>query len=406
MKKTMTQRFKLISLLILLFANNIAYSEVRTFTYKYQKYAEYLEVYLRDNVYSQKHIIAAGKQIHQNTIVVHNSFNANLNSIYVAYKLEEGDKIILNTNEEREFTIIKDKTPVNDKYAWLKKYIFEYQASREAKLYPCIIFTKIGNEKKFGFIPSNIINRLIPENNAKHTTVNELLSYHSSPELTIIYAILPKNRNLPGKLLIKHKGEWVKDANGTKLELPVLGRSKNNISLKKDFRIYPYSDTPQGIYKVNGVMKHSKHPDFGNEPYLDIDDMVISPGRYSYNYDKFLMQNLVPTDVNNEYWANEFNLAQALGRTSFRIHSNNSQDLEKYLKTKAAKSNPNPIIPTSGCLNMGEALPKLMQILASLDVINLHDYPYNVTMNDDNVFSWNISDKIGLVYLIVKDEDR
>jgi hypothetical protein len=406
MKNIVIHSFKLFYILFILLTSNLAYSEVLTYIKKPIKYSENIEVYLRDNIYSQKHVMAAGDQVSRKEIVVHNSNNADLNSIFVSYKLEEGDRIILNTEEEKEFTIIKDKTPKNDKYAWLKKYIFEYQATRQAKLHPCILLTNKANEKKYGFIPSNVINRLVLETPPKSTSVNEILSHNTSPELTIIYAILPKDRNKPGKLMIKHKGDWVKDTNGEKLELPILGRSRGNVSSKKNFRIYTNTDTPQGIYKVNGVMKHTKRTHYGTEPYLDIDDMVISPGRYSYNYDKFLMQQLVPSQSFNEYWTNEYNLAQALGRTAFRVHSNNPQELEEYIKAKSLKSDTKVILPTSGCLNMGDALPKLMQTLTSLGIVDLNDYQYNINMDDDNVFSWNISDKIGLVYLIVKDEDR
>jgi len=384
--------------IIVLLLSNQSFAETKTYDYKIES-ESVPEIYLRENVYSVKHVFTTSSQVNKEEIVVDTN-NIDLQSTFSLSALEKGDRILLDTEQQKTFKVIIDTTPKKDNFLWFKKYFNDYRQEKEEILYPCILFTHKANEKKYGFVSKKNLELLQEINNEKLVTVERLLNYETSTKLTVVYVILPKDRTQQGYLVVKHNGKWIKDENGQRLSFKVLGRSKVNEEQEQNYRIYKESDTPQGIYLVNGVMHHSISPAFGEGPYLDIDNIVSSPGRYSYQYDRFLYESLLPIEANNDYWANEFNLSQSLGRYAIRVHSNDTDQLKKL-----GKLNSEVLLPTAGCLNLGSDKEGFMKLLSELAAVNLNDYPYEFTFSNKDVFSWNISDKIGLVYFIVKDED-
>ncbi|MDG1436933.1 MAG: hypothetical protein P8P83_04060 [Rickettsiaceae bacterium] len=385
-------------LLALFFSFTQSFAEIRT--YERIDTNSDPSIYLRDNISSSRHVFATAHQVNNNALIV-NTEHKDLQTTFLLSPLEVGDKIILNTTEQKLFNVTLDLTPKKDEMFGLKKYFYSYKQNKSENLYPCLLFTKKDNEKKYGFISESNLESLQKIDNRKPVSAQDLLSYKIDQKLTVIYAILPKDRTQEGYVIVKHHGEWVKDKNGERLSFKVLGRSKTNNEQATNYRLHKDSDTPQGIYIVNGVMNHSNSPIFGNGPYLDIDNITISPGRYGYLYDRFLLESLLPIEATNDYWANEFNLAQSLGRYAIRVHGNNSSRL-KELNLKDDET----ILSTAGCLNLGSNQPKFMKLLADLKMIDLDNYAYEVELNKGtDIFSWNVSSKIGLVYLIVKDEE-
>lgn len=357
-----------------------------------------IKIYLRDNSYSQNHVISTSSEIDNHKIVINSNKSHKLLNNFKIGQLEIGDIILINSCEKQEMEFTIDNTPINDQSELIKKFFSQNITNYTAKIYPCILITNKGKEKKYGIIEAVDVKKLKKKKEHRETFLNEILEYKTHPSLTIIYAILPKNRQNTGYLMIKHNNNWVNDDQGQKLKLAVAGKSITNIQHNSKQRLFNSSDTPQGVYFVNGVMQHSIVVDNLDGPYLDIDNMIISPGRYGYLYDRLLYTSILPEHTWQEYWANEFNLGQMMGRFALRMHGNNP---DKALASK----DKNIFLPTHGCLNLGKNKDKFMKILADLGVINLKSFPYSYKISNDDTLSWNISPKIGLVFLVVKDED-
>lgn len=392
----------------ILFSSMKSFAVIETYVYDQALYKEEAvpEIFSREHLYSANHTIVIHNHLKEGKVVVHNKDNANLETLFIKWQLEPGDRIFVNSAEAKDFQLTIDNTPKNDKFLWLKSLFKTYATTRTATLYPCILVTAKANDKEYGFVTKETLDQLSKVHTKKNVPLDQIISFNTNPELTVLYAILPKDRSKPGKMMIKHKGEWVNDKEGKRLVFPILGRSKNNIDSQTNYRMYFRTDTPQGIYNVNGVMKHSDKTKFGTHAYLNIDDIRPSPGRFRYPYDKLLVRSLLPLGAQNEYWAHEFNLAQALGRYYFRVYSNDPKQIREYLTNTSDSGNVQDLIlPTTGGLNMGDSLHAFMDTLHHLGVINMEDFTDNIKVEDGNELLSNVTERIGLVYLIVKDED-
>lgn len=356
-----------------------------------------IKVYLRENNYSQKHVISTSKDISGKKITINNDNSHTLLNNFKIGELETGDTVLINRNEKQEIEFNIYNTPIQDQPELIRKFFNKDFENYKSEVSPCILITHKGQEKKYGLIAKEDIQKLKKKKNYKETSLKKILEYNTHPSLTIIYAILPKNRKDTGYLMIKHNDHWVKDGDAI-LKLEVAGRSVNNTEHNDVRRLFSYSDTPQGVYLVSGVMQHSITVSNLHGPYLDVDNMIISPGRYGYFYDRLLYTGILPEHTWYEYWANEFNLAQMMGRFALRIHGNNPNEV-------ATLKEENVFLPTHGCLNLGKNKDKFMQVLSNLGVIDLKAFPYNYAISNDDTLSWNVSSKIGLVFLVIKDQD-
>lgn len=365
---------------------NQSFAQIKTFIYE-QKIENAPEIYIRNDIYSQNTTLELGKILEGKEIDLDKI--TTLTPFLRSYKLNNKDEIIFNSEEKLSFYIIKNSTKTKQ------------------VLYPCILWSNEGKEKAYGFINNDYIKKLKTTYNRKESSTKKILNFNTNPEMTVIYAILPKNRQLVGKLMIKHHNKWVKQANGNILTIPALGRSQKNDKENKNLRLAQNTDMPQGIYMVSGIMSHAKDLSLDNQAYLNIDDALVPPGGSSYFYDSFLLSALVPKDSLKDYWISEFSLAHALGRNAIRVHGNNAKTLEKNEKDLSIfhTYNVKKLHPTNGCLNIGTNLKLLIDTLTKLNVINNKKYDYKVTLANNNIFSWNITDKLGYVFLIVKDED-
>jgi hypothetical protein len=86
-------------ILLIFFTFSNSFAEIKTYEYKEDSLLS-PEIYLRDNVYSTKHIFSTNSQIKNSEIVI-NKDNNDLNTIFRIQPLEIGDKITFDTNEKR-----------------------------------------------------------------------------------------------------------------------------------------------------------------------------------------------------------------------------------------------------------------------------------------------------------------
>lgn len=157
-------------------------------------------------------------------------------------------------------------------------------------------------------------------------------------ELTL-FALLPKNRELPGTVLIKSRdGKFFWDTEKESLfHLPILGLS---------YRRLPFycrnGQTPQGIYTIDSVMPKANNPlEYGKNRRLILN--FIQDSREENTKSKALM----PKAHWEKSWWKEADLARELGRNHLRIHGTGRSHLNPF-------STYFPMVPTSGCLAMTE----------------------------------------------------
>jgi hypothetical protein len=343
-----------------------------------------------------------GNQFLMNRIIFR-AVNDDPNVTFMPYRFRNGDEVLFNTDEVITRRIAEDKTKKayqkDDDYFDNSPIAFE-----EKQIVPCIVFTKLSREKKYGwcFYPTDDF--LVSER-YRSADVSDLTDYDGDFNgFTLLYAVLPRDRLSTGTLKIKHKGEWIKDSEGNIWALPILGLSRTSLGKNKNDRIDPNANTPQGIYRIEGVMKNEENLELGDKPYLDIDSAWLPVGAAPHNLDTFIMSEIIDRDYWNDYWINEYALGHAVtGRNLLRIHGNSKdpREVPAYVdaNTKVLYR------PTQGCLNTAEGMQPLLDILIDLDAITLN-YDNSVTFASGKKKFWNKSKKIGQVFLIVKDADE
>lgn len=388
--------YKFLVLIFVVVKNSFA----TTYTYQHKNItpAEEINLLVRSNNYSLNHNLEVARQLNNGEIFINE--NNKLTNIFQKEKIEHNDKITLRTRELKNLKIHEDLSSPDEKYLWLKRLIFNYTKEYHGDYYPCIIIKAKDGERKYGLIAAESLSNLVQINDRETSNLDEILNHANHPKLTILYAVMPKNRAHKGKLLIKYKGNWLLDEDGSKLEFPVLGQSKLSSEHQYNGRLYNKGDTPQGIYRINGVMSHSNDHRFGDFAYLDIDNYITQPHGFGYDFNSFLLEELLPKSEWNKYWLNELSLAQNLGRNSFRIHGNN---LYKLAEISDIVDLDNIALPTAGCLNLGSKLPEFMKLLAKLKLIDIENFSDQHEFTND-VLYWNISDNIGKIFLIVIDK--
>ena len=114
---------RIIFLISIIFCNQ-ALAEVRSYDRKDESNPA-PEVYLRENIYSVKHIFAVNSQI-QNAKILVNVNNIDFQTAFSLAYLEKGDNITIDTDQEKKFKVVIDATPKNEKFLWFKKYFNNY----------------------------------------------------------------------------------------------------------------------------------------------------------------------------------------------------------------------------------------------------------------------------------------
>jgi len=336
-----------------------------------------------------------------NNQIIYRAVNDDPSVTFMPYRFRPGDEILFNTDEINTYRIAEDKTKKT--YQKYDDYFDNSPIKFESKqVVPCIVYPRSNRSKKYGwcFYPTDEVLKPIKY---KQANIDDLMDYDKGNKLTLLYVILPKNRLTTGYIKIKHKGEWIKNSNGDDWKLPVMGLSRVTLKKGKNDRIDPDSNTPQGIYRLEGVMKNEENLELGDKPYLDIDSGWLPVGAAPYNFDYYIMSEIINEKYWNDYWINEYALGYAVtGRNLLRIHGNSADpnNPPKYedKNTKVLYR------PTKGCLNAAGEMQKLLNVLIDIDVISLN-YDNSVTFASGKKKYWNKSKSIGNTFVIVKDDD-
>ncbi len=334
--------------------------------------------------------------------IIYRAVNDDPGVAFMPYRFRDGDEILLNTDEVNTYRFAEDKTKKayqkDDDYFDNSPITFA-----ERQVAPCIVFKKLSREKVYGwcFYPTD---GYLESRSYSQAEVSDLIDFSGRHnDFTLLYAVLPRDRLSTGTLKIKHKGEWIKDSDGGVWELPVMGLSRVTLGKNKNDRIDPDSNTPQGIYRIEGVMKNEENLELGDKPYLDIDSAWLPIGAAPHNFDSMIMSEIIDEEYWNDYWINEYALGHAVtGRNLLRIHGNSKDP--KEVPTYEDKNTKVLYRPTRGCLNVAENMQPLLDILVELKAISL-DYDNSVTFASGKKKYWNKTKKMGQVFLIVKDSD-
>ena len=394
----------LLNVLVLFTMFNTASAEIKKFRVElsdgesYQKEVRFIE---RVNYGSPIQTEYVGNLFNNNQII-YRAVNDDPSITFMPYRFRPGDEILFNTDEVNVYKIAEDKT--KKAYQKYDDYFDNSAITFENKqVVPCIVYTKSNRSKKFGwcFYPTD--NKL-KEIKYKQANVEDLLDYKNSNKFTLLYVILPKDRLSTGYLKIKHQGEWIKDSNGEIWQMPIMGLSRVTLKKNKNNRIDPDSNTPQGIYRLEGVMKNEENLELGDKPYLDIDSGWLPVGAAPHNFDYPIMSEIIDEKYWNDYWINEYALGYATtGRNLLRIHGNSVDP--NHLPKYEDKNTKILYRPTKGCLNAADGMNKLLDILVDIGVISLK-YDNYVTFASGKKKYWNKTQSIGRVFVIVKDTDE
>ena len=140
-----------------------------------------------------------------------------------------------------------------------------------------------------------------------------------------IFALLHPNREKKGRIIFKKK-------DGSFFVIKVLGMSSRGLDY-----YYTNGQTPQGVYRIDGVMpKADRWYEFGKYRRLILNFEMEEN-----------VKNILSSDVLSSPWWKEAILALKLGRSHLRIHGAgriNKNIFSSYF----------PIVPTSGCLAVSE----------------------------------------------------
>lgn len=254
-------------------------------------------------------------------------------------------------------------------------------------LIPFIGYRGKGKELFSGFIESKDIVRLT----IKKMDIDHPREFFQPTDtnITILYALLPRNRLSAGQLFIYHHGKWVKNEQGQPRSFSILGLCKERNLWEFSKRFLPQSDTPQGVYQIPYIL-YSKEKKFGYLPRLGLVPLQINRLSGHKIFDIF------PKNWQESYWFHEALLATLMGRLDLRIHGsavNCAQKLEEYYTSGKH------FCRTSGCLSMGHEMDDLLETLSDIDILPKH---FRQKTNNGKNFCYPIS---GL-YLVIKDDQE
>ncbi len=390
LKKYITKALIFISILV---ATNPANAEVKKYrATQYQREVRFIERVNYGNPLQTEYV---GNLFNMGRIT-YRAVNDDPSVTFMPYRFRKGDTVLFNTDEIATYRIAEDKTKRG--YQKDDPYFDNSPLNYVARqVVPCIVYPAISNEKKYGFCFYPLTEEVMEEQSTDEASTSDVLNYGKGDDFTFIYITLPKDRLSTGKIRIKHKGEWLE------YEQPILGLSRDTLALKKNNRIDPNANTPQGIYRVEGVMKNEENLELGKEPYLDIDSGWVAVGGTPYPFDAPILSQIIDEKHWKDYWINEYALGQAVvGRNLLRIHGNSAEPSEppQYEDKNTGKL----YRPTQGCLNMGDIQQTLIDKLVEIGVISLK-YDNTITFASGKKKYWNKTNHIGKVFVIVKDED-
>lgn len=387
----------LILLCIIIYTNNIYSEDIRN---NFILNSEGLEVIERVNSLKPTDQLVS-QNLYEKKINVHDSGFSEANAFFLSNRLKTGDQILYNLDEAEKFTI----TTIAENISKTKKEI----------LIPYISWASLDNKKTFGFISKAVLDKAslkpVVEPNLP---VSEIIN-HDIGENTVIYVVCPKNRKSLCKLSIKDRNKWAQDDKGRVITIDAIAKSRPEYHKNKKIstRITSLRDTPQGVYIMWATMLSDDRM-FGLLPRIDLDSSgayyppIPTIGSYQYPLFSPIIEQIMPQEVQRQYWFNELPLAYALGRSAIRIHTNTLDIKDKDGKNKLyfKNSNGKKFYYTAGCINLGENMPKFLKIMNDIKVFD-DDYKKNNKISPSGKeLSWNVLHNLGRVFVVVVDGDN
>jgi len=169
-----------------------------------------------------------------------------------------------------------------------------------------------------------------------HAELQELLDFKNNT--LSIFAILKKERNVPGILVIRTAdGQFLKNNRGSVWSIPILGMSGRGLSFN-----HSNGATPCGVYSIDSVMPEANQKyEFGKFRRLIINFIPES-------HNELELLGLIPQTHHHRSWWRPSVVGRTLGRHLLRIHGTGRINFNPF-------SSHFPFYPTSGCLATNEA---------------------------------------------------
>lgn len=340
------------------------------------------------------------QDLYEKKINIHDLGFSESNAFFLNSRLKQGDQILYNLDEAEEFTV----TTTLESISKMKKEI----------LIPYVSWAALDKKKTFGFISKNILDKASFKPAVEsNISISQIINYDIIGQNTVVYVICPKNRKSLCKLSIKHHNKWVRDDKGKVIVLDSIAKSRSEFHKNKNLstRIGSLRDTPQGVYIMWATMLSDDRM-FGLLPRIDLDSSgscyppIPVFGFYQYSLFSSIIEQIMPPEVQMQYWFNELPLAYALGRSAIRIHTNTLDTKDKDGKNKEyfKSSKGQKFYYTSGCINLGNNMPKFLKIMNDLKVFD-KDYKKNnkISPSTGKELSWNVINNLGRVFVVVID---
>ncbi|MCB0273012.1 MAG: hypothetical protein KDD46_08355 [Bdellovibrionales bacterium] len=233
------------------------------------------------------------------------------------------------------------------------------------KFIPFVMIQPKNLTAEYGLLLASELSKGALSNVNQSISSHDIVEYSKDDKATIIYVVCPPDRNELCTLTIKHRGQWYKE-NGKVFEMKVLARSRRERGdQNKSQRLRKDGDTPQGIYHLWGTL-YTQDFKFGAQPRIDIDGMQ-PPLAFKHVHSANLLR-IIPKEAFIDYWLHEFSLAFALGRYLLRIHDNSVDP--QFPDTYTTPQTQQIFRASAGCINTGNQMKKLLQILQSFDVVS------------------------------------
>ena len=170
--------------------------------------------------------------------------------------------------------------------------------------------------------------------------IDDLLKNFNSNGKTVLFVFCREDRSFPclSMIRLQNNNLYQEDSKTEKWSLPLLAES---VERKAYYEVE--GNTPQGIFKINGVMPFADNfEDFGKFRRLILD--FLSPDSNDEESMKMIPSNLLALP-----WWHEASVARDMGRRLFRIHGVGIENLYP-------RSHEYPFVPTWGCLTTREGL--------------------------------------------------
>lgn len=185
------------------------------------------------------------------------------------------------------------------------------------------------------FSELNLFKTAIEARSLSRQEFQDLLDFKN--DRPAIYAILNKDRSIPGRLIVKNQSnKFLTDRNLSLWSIPILGLSGRGLAFH-----HSNGDTPTGVYFIDGVMPEANNKlEFGEHRRLIVNFIQNSPN------EEELFKYLPITHHRLDWWKQSV-VARSLGRSLLRIHGTGRMNRNPF-------SSHYPLVPTSGCLATNE----------------------------------------------------